>query len=83
MSWFNVSNAFDRSRKIEKGTFFRSISSFILSANSRAASSVEWFSRNPNWLLKRSLIEVKYSEICLNATFSNILDMEDNKDIGR
>ena len=83
MSWFSVSNAFDKSRKIEKGIFFRSISTFILSTNSSAASSVEWFSRNPYWLLKRRLSHVKYSEICLNATFSNIFDMEDNKDIGR
>ena len=83
MSWFSVSNAFDRSRKIENGNFFPSIYSFILSTNLRAASSVEWFLRNPYWLLKRRWLDVKYSEICLNATFSNIWSMEDNEDIGR
>ena len=37
-------------------------------------------------MLSKKIIKKKiitYSEICLNATFSNILDLEDNKDIGR
>ena len=37
----------------------------------------------PILTIKKRLLHVKYSEICLNATFSNIFDMEDNKDIGR
>ena len=32
----------------------------------------------PILTIKKKIITSKYTEICLNATFSNIFDMEDN-----
>ena len=52
-----------------------------MSINLRAANYVEYFLRNPYWLILNNLFSVKYVFICRKITFSNSFEIAVRRDI--